>query len=182
MDVVKRSIENLRGEVFIDSETDKGTTITVRLPMTLAIIEGLMVAVSDEKYVIPLSHVEDCIEYEANESTTSQGQNQTAADLIRVRDKLVPFVSLREWFDVGGERPEIEQIVLVRMRDQLFGLCIDHVVGQHQTVIKNLGKLFKGKTGLAGATILGDGGVAMIIDVNQLVSEIQTKDHDDNRD
>ncbi len=176
MDVVRRSIESLRGEVTIDSQKGRGSTVKIRLPMTLAIIEGLMVAVADEKYVLPLSAVEECIELNSDSKLNDQKQvaNGQASHLIRVRDELVPYIRLRDWFEVGGETPDIEQIVLVNAGDQLFGFCIDEVVGQHQTVIKSLGKLYQGYPGLAGATILGDGGVAMIIDVNQLIAQVQS--------
>jgi len=164
MDVVKRSIEELRGTVSIDSEPGKGSTVTIELPLTLAIIEGLLVQVEQEKYVIPLSQVEECIELTADEVESANG-NQ----LIEVRGELVPYLRLRECFDSNGDSLEIEQIVVIRTGDKRFGFTVDQVIGQHQTVIKALGKMYEGIDGLAGATILGDGNVALILDTNALI-------------
>jgi two-component system chemotaxis sensor kinase CheA len=177
MDVVKKSIEALRGEVSVTSELGKGTKFVIRLPMTLAIIEGLMVAVSDERYVMPLTCVEECIELPRfNEvEADEQGQRYNESRLVNIRGKLIPYVRLRDWYDVPGEAPSIEQIVIVGLGDQQFGFCVDFVVGQYQTVLKSLGKLHSGDTGLAGATIMGNGKVAMIIDVNQLANQVQAR-------
>ncbi len=165
MDVVRRSIESLRGRVSIDSEPGQGSTITIELPLTLAIIEGLLVQVGKERYVLPLSLVEECIEL-----TTTGPDN--GKRLIEVRDELVPYLRLREWFGQEDQPPEIEQIVVVRMGDCRFGFTVDEVIGQHQTVIKALGKLYEGVKGLSGATILGDGTVALILDAPKLVQEM----------
>lgn len=174
MDVVRRSIEALRGQISIASELGQGTVMTIRLPMTLAIIEGLMVSVSEERYVLPLNCVEECIEYVRG----SREQNKTSAEtlLIDIRGELVPFVRLREWFSVPGLSTEIEQIVVVRQGDDRFGFCVDEVIGQYQTVIKSLGSAFPLSAGLAGATIMGNGGVAMVLDVNQLVSAVHQQE------
>ncbi|EGV27842.1 CheA signal transduction histidine kinase [Thiorhodococcus drewsii AZ1] len=168
MDVVKRSIQDLGGQVGIRSEPGRGTTLTITLPMTLAIIEGLMVAVSEERYVLPLSCVEECIEVERGSEGKRNGQR-----LARVRGDLVPYLSLREWFAVPGAAPDIEQIVVTRLGEQRFGFSVDQVVGQYQTVVKRLGKLYEGNAGLAGATILGDGGVAMILDAGALAESLE---------
>jgi len=168
MDVVKRSIQDLGGQVGIRSEPGRGTTLTITLPMTLAIIEGLMVAVSEERYVLPLSCVEECIEVERGSEGKRNGQR-----LARVRGDLVPYLSLREWFAVSGAAPDIEQIVVTRLGEQRFGFSVDQVVGQYQTVVKRLGKLYEGTAGLAGATILGDGGVAMILDAGALAESLE---------
>ncbi|EXJ13541.1 chemotaxis protein CheA [Imhoffiella purpurea] len=168
MDVVKRSIQDLGGQVGIRSEPGRGTTLTITLPMTLAIIEGLMVAVSEERYVLPLSCVEECIEVERGSEGKRNGQR-----LARVRGDLVPYLSLREWFAVPGAAPGIEQIVVTRLGEQRFGFSVDQVVGQYQTVVKRLGKLYEGTAGLAGATILGDGGVAMILDAGALAESLE---------
>ncbi len=164
MDVVKRSIESLRGKVWIDSKPGKGSTVTVELPLTLAIIEGLLVQVGEERYVMPLSLVEECIEL-----TTADAEPGRGNRLIEVRGELVPYLRLREWFAQAGKRPPIEQIVVTRIGDTRFGFTVDQVIGQHQTVIKALGKLYEGVKGLSGATILGDGTVALILDVPKLV-------------
>jgi two-component system chemotaxis sensor kinase CheA len=170
MDVVKRSIHDLGGQVSLQSEHGKGSTIKIILPMTLAIIEGLMVSVADERYVLPLSAVEECVELHEDLENQSSGKR-----LIEIRGELVPYMRLREWFDVSGKIPPIEQIVVTRMGDRRFGFSVDEVIGQYQTVIKRLGKVYEGTTGLAGATILGDGSVAMILDTARLIEAVETK-------
>lgn len=167
MDVVKRSITELGGKVAIESQPGKGTTFTIHLPMTLAIIEGLMVAVADEHYVLPLSCVEECIEITQNERTIADRQR-----LVNVRGEQIPYLSLREWFHLSGERRAIEQIVITRFGDERFGFCVDEVIGQYQTVIKRLGKLYEGMIGFTGATILGDGSVAIVLDPQALMEAI----------
>jgi two-component system chemotaxis sensor kinase CheA len=170
MDVVKRSIHDLGGQVSLQSEHGKGSTIKIILPMTLAIIEGLMVSVADERYVLPLSAVEECVELHEDLENQSSGKR-----LIEIRGELVPYMRLREWFDVSGKIPPIEQIVVTRMGDRRFGFSVDEVIGQYQTVIKRLGKVYEGTTGLAGATILGDGSVAMILDTARLIEAVEMK-------
>ncbi len=167
MDVVRRSIESLRGKVWVDSEPGQGSTVTVELPLTLAIIEGLLVKVGMDRYVLPLSLVEECIEV-----TREENQQRNGSQLIQVRGELVPFVRLREWFGQKDEKLPIEQIVVTRMGEARFGFTVDEVIGQHQTVIKSLGKLYEGVSGLSGATILGDGTVALILDAPKLVQTV----------
>ncbi len=165
MDVVKRSIEALRGSVWINSEPGKGSTVTVKLPLTLAIIEGLLVQIESDRYVLPLSIVEECIEITAAEVKRKNG-NQ----LLEVRGELVPYIRLRECFGHNEEGlPAIEQIVVTRVGESRFGFAVDAVIGQHQTVIKALSKIYKGTVGLSGATIMGDGAVALILDAAGLI-------------
>lgn len=164
MDVVKTSIESLQGRVHIDSTQGRGTEIRITLPMTLAIIDGLMVQVSDNYYVLPLSMVEECIE-----TLSSQISLRDGGRLVQHRDQLISCVRLREWFDIPGKQPVIEQTVVVRIGDEVLGITVDDVVGHFQTVIKNLGKLYEDVEGVMGATIMGSGGIAMIIDVAALV-------------
>ena len=166
MDVVKRSIEELRGTVSIDSSPGEGSTVTIKLPLTLAIIEGLLVQVEHDKYVIPLSQVDECIELTAAEVKSANGNK-----LIEVRGELVPYLRLRECFNNNENTLDIEQIVVIRNGDSRFGFTVDQVIGQHQTVIKGLGKVYEGVKGLAGATILGDGNVALILDTNVLIQD-----------
>jgi len=168
MDVVKRSIESLGGKVWIDSEPGKGSTITVELPLTLAIIEGLLVKVGEDCFVLPLSLVEECIELTSIDVEQCNGNR-----LIEVRGELLPYVRLREWFGQEGTPPPIEQIVIIGMGNSRFGFTVDEVIGQHQTVIKGLGKLYEGVEGLSGATILGDGTVALILDAPSLFTNVE---------
>ncbi|EXJ12237.1 chemotaxis protein CheA [Nitrincola nitratireducens] len=167
MDVVRTSIESLRGRIRIQSQLGLGTQISIYLPMTLAIIEGLMVRVSDQRYVIPLTVVEECLETLGSEMTQDDG-----ARLIEKRGELISCVRLREFFSVEGEMPLIEQTVVTRSSHLRLGITVDEVIGQHQTVIKSLGKLYQKTPGLMGATITGNGNVAMILDVNELADEI----------
>jgi len=169
MDVVKRSIDALRGSVEVESTRGTGTTIRLRLPLTLAIIEGMLVTVGPSSYVLPMSLVEECVELTQVDVEKAHG-NQMAV----VRGELVPYLRLRNWFGVEGSRPEIEQIVIASADGLRFGFVVDAVIGQHQTVIKTLGHMYKGIQGLSGATILGDGRVALIVDVSALIRSTST--------
>lgn len=171
MDVVRRAIEALRGSIDIQSERGRGTTIRVRIPLTLAIIESLLVAIGRERFVLPLSLVEECIELTRQEVAAAHGRN-----LVRVRDQLVPYLPLRQWFAMEGERPAIEQVVITQQGGQRVGFVVDHVIGEHQTVIKSLGRMYRDVPGISGATILGDGSVALILDVPQLVQGAEAEE------
>jgi two-component system chemotaxis sensor kinase CheA len=164
MDVVKINIEALRGSITVDSNQGKGTTVTLKIPLTLAIIEGLLAKVGDECYVLPLTAVEECVELEEEEAGISRGRN-----LANLRGELVPYVHLRRHFDIHGNRPKIEQIVVTRVDGNRVGFVVDEVIGQHQTVIKNLGYLYQDIREISGATILGDGTLALILDVSMLI-------------
>jgi two-component system chemotaxis sensor kinase CheA len=169
MDVVKRQIDTLGGTIIIESEKDRGTSITLKIPLTLAIIEGLLVRVAKEYYIIPLSVVDGCIELNRDQKTEpSPGLEKKGRNLLTYRTKLLPYVFLRELFDVQGTEPPIEQIVVANVLDNQIGFVVDQVIGDNQTVIKPLGRMFRHSEGLSGATILGDGTVALIVDVNHL--------------
>jgi two-component system chemotaxis sensor kinase CheA len=163
MDVVKRAIDNLRGSIGISSLKGIGTTITMRLPLTLAIIEGLLVKIGEEYFVLPLSAVEECVELTRKDITNAHGRH-----IANVRGQAVPYIRLREQFFIQGETPEIEQIVIIGVEGQRVGFVVDNVVGEHQTVIKTLGRVYKDIEGISGATILGDGTVALILDTAKL--------------
>ena len=160
MDVVKREIETLRGKVDISSELGAGTTIQLSLPLTLAIIDGLLVDVAGDKYVVPVSTVEECLEMNDLINALSKERN-----LIKVRGEMVPYVRLREIFGVPGDNSGIEEAVIVNMNDLRMGIVVDHIIGDYQTVIKSLGKMYEDVTEISGATIMGDGNVALILDV-----------------
>jgi len=168
LDVVKRAVEALRGRVHVSSRAGQGTVFEIRIPLTLAIIEGLEVVLGGDHLILPLSVVKECVELVRRPG--DDGRERSLAD---IRGELVPYVRLRDWFQVPGEAPAREQIVVTETDDQRVGLVVDHVVGGQQTVIKPLGRLFRDVRGMAGATILGDGTVALILDVLQLVQHVE---------
>ena len=171
MDVVKKAIDSLRGTIDISSTRGMGTTMTLRLPLTLAIIEGLLVEIGTEFFIFPLSAVEECVELTATDSAMSSGGH-----LAHVRGQIVPYIRLREQFSIGGSRPPIEQIVIVGLDGQRVGFVVDNVVGEHQTVIKTLGKVYQDIEGISGATILGDGTVALILDIPKLFLAVEQQE------
>ncbi|MCK9529670.1 MAG: chemotaxis protein CheA [Gammaproteobacteria bacterium] len=165
LDVVKRNIEALRGTVDVESEKGNGTRVSIRLPLTLAIIDGFRVGVANSSYVIPLDTVIECIEIEER-NEAKRGQ----AHYINLRGEVLPFLRLRELFqEAESSRERRENIVVVSYAGQKAGLVVDELLGEYQTVIKPLGRLFRGVHGLSGATILGSGDVAVILDVPQLI-------------
>jgi two-component system chemotaxis sensor kinase CheA len=163
MDVVKRSIQELRGSIDIQSEFGKGTTITVRIPLTLAIIESLLVKIGTDHYMFPLSLVDECMFLTKEHKERAHGRQ-----IVDVRDKIIPYIHLREMFVVAGTPPAIEQLVITAIDGERVGFVVDTIVGQHQTVIKSLGNAYKNVEGVSGATILGNGSVALILDVPKL--------------
>ncbi len=163
LDVVKQAIVALGGDIEIKSEKGTGTTITLKLPLTLAIIDGFLTKIGTEYYIFPLSLVEECVEL------TSGPVESHGRSLINVRGHIVPYVRLREQFHIDGEPPQVEQIVITLAEDKRVGFVVDNIVGGHQTVIKNLGKCYRDVDGFSGATILADGTVALILNVPKLV-------------
>ncbi len=172
MDVVKRGIEGLRGSIAIDSQKGKGTTITLKIPLTLAIIESMLVKIGDSHFVLPLTAVEECIALTRADVLAAHGRN-----LAKVRGNVTPYISLREQFAINGKRPDIEQVVIVSVHGQSIGFVVDFVVGEHQTVIKPLGRFYQDIKGISGATILGDGSVALILDLNVLAKAAEAAEH-----
>ncbi|GAB1484081.1 hypothetical protein MASR2M78_28980 [Treponema sp.] len=172
MDVVHREIEALGGTVLVESEKGRGTRVTLKIPLTLAIIEGLLVRVGNEYFVIPLSFVDGCIEH----SHEMSQENNRQSRLLHYRNEMLPCTSLRQLFDIDGEIPKIEQIVVVNSNEARIGFVVDQVVGDYQTVIKPLGRMFKNSEGLSGATILGDGRVGLILDVHRLAQLAQREE------
>lgn len=164
MDAVRRVIDDLRGSVEVRSRKGRGTEVTLRLPLTLAIIDGLLVKVAGGPFVLPLSSVEECVELPQAENGRQSGRS-----ILRIRDELVPFLSLDALF--GFERAEAadRRVVITSVEGRRLGLVVDEVIGQHQTVIKPLSLYHRGIEGLAGSTILGDGSVALILDAAAIV-------------
>ena len=171
MDVVKRTIDSMRGSIDVTTETGRGTQITLRLPLTLAIIEGLLVRVADARYVIPLTAVDECVELSAADDMRSKGRS-----FLNIRGDLVPFLRLRELFDEKGDPDAHQKVVIVAAGDTRVGLVVDQIIGSHQTVIKSLSKLHTDVPSFSGATILGDGAVALILDVLHLIALGQVRE------
>ncbi len=169
MDVVNKNIDALRGQISVHSELGVGTSFTIRLPLTLAIIDGFQVQVGQSSYVIPLDLVDECIELGERESHTDRGE------YIDLRGEVMPYLHLSDVFGDTAENSDEKHrnnIVVVQYAGQKTGLVVDQLLGEHQTVIKPLGQVFQNLKGISGATILGSGEVAMIIDVPALVSRV----------
>ncbi len=164
MDVVKRQIDALRGTLSLSTNEGKGTKLSIALPLTLAIIDGLLVQVGRDRLVIPMAAITENVELLQAQRRRNNGRN-----VIAVRGALVPYVDLRAAFGVEGDAPPIEKIVIVRHEDQFVGLVVDRVLGTHQTVIQSLGRFLHHVEVVSGATILGDGCVALILDIAAVV-------------
>jgi len=171
MDVVRRNIEALRGTVELDSTPGEGTTVRIRLPLTLAIIDGFLVGVGDATYVVPLDMVLECIELSDADRKSSDTRSY-----VNLRGEVLPFVRLRDHFAVAGNSSRRENIVVVQYGGHKAGLVVDRLMGEFQTVIKPLGEMFSRVKGISGSTILGTGEVALILDVPSLVQQVTEKE------
>ena len=170
MDVVKKNIESLRGSVDVESRYGEGSIIRIRLPLTLAIVDGFLVTVAGASYVIPLDSVLECVELTDNDARDAGEQGY-----INLRGEVLPFIRLRRMFERDAGYAEREAIVVVQISGQKVGLVVDELLGEFQTVIKPLGQLFRELDGVSGATILGSGEVAMILDVPGLIHRVDWK-------
>ena len=166
LDVVRSNIEALGGDVEVATELGEGTTFTVRLPLTLAIIQALMVEVRDEKYAIALNSISNIEDIPVRDIKYVE-----ASEVIHLRGKVIPLIRLEEVVDIGPkeEQPEHLTVVIVQKGDNLAGIVVDRLMGQQEIVIKSLGKFINNNKIISGATILGDGEVALILDVNVLM-------------
>ncbi|MFN5453337.1 chemotaxis protein CheA, partial [Bradyrhizobium sp.] len=167
MDVVKRTIETMRGSIDLSTRPGEGTTVTLRLPLTLAIIEGLLIRVGEARYIIPLSAVEECVEL------TAEDQRARGRHFLNIRGDLVPYLMLRDILQSTVSPDTYQKTIIVSTGETRVGLVADQIIGNHQTVIKSLSKLHSDVTIFSGATILGDGTAALILDVAQLVGLAQ---------
>jgi len=167
MDVVKRNITLLRGTVDLDSRPGQGTVVRIRLPLTLAIINGFLVGIDQSTYVIPLDMVQECIELDEQ-----QRQSSRDTGYLDLRGQVLPLVHLRDHFSHEGPATRRQNVVVVRYAEHKAGLVVDDLLGEFQTVIKPLGKLFGALRGISGSTILGSGAVALILDVPVLLNQI----------
>ena len=166
MDVVKRKLANIRGEVSIESEKGKGTLISITLPMTLSIIDGLLVGVGENQYVIPISAIDKL--YALQPEQLKQSFNQ----VVVIDNEQHPYIDLRKVFKASeeAEREQL-QMIMVKAEDRLSGLLVDAVIGEYQTVVKPLGRYLKKQEILSGASIMGDGTIALVIDTTRLLQK-----------
>ncbi|WP_457422650.1 chemotaxis protein CheA [Roseateles sp. P5_E7] len=167
MDVVKRNITALRGTVGIRSSEGQGTTVSVRLPLTLAIIDGFLVKVGDSTFVVPLDLIEECIEFDS----------ESGHDYCNLRGEVLPFVRLRQFFDIDAPAARRESVVVIQHAGQRAGLVVDALLGEFQTVIKPLSRVFQQVKCISGSTILGTGAVALILDVGALLHQTGARQH-----
>ena len=163
MDVVKKKIGEIRGEVIIDSEVNVGTTSTLELPLTLSIIDGLLMKVGSNNYVVPISSIEKIHELVKGKL------GKTLNNIITIDGNQYPIIDLREIFDEEVIINGTEQLILVKYENRTIGLIVDQVVGEYQTVVKPLGRYLKSHETVSGASILGDGSIAFVIDTNRLI-------------
>ena len=166
MDVVRQRVDSLRGSIDVASKRGEGTSVSLRLPLTLAIIDGLLVSIGGAYFVLPLASTQECIELTRGDVAAANGKH-----LANVRGELIPYIRLREHFNIAAERPEIEQIMVVETEQGRYGFVVDRVLGDCQTVIKNLGRFFRYVQVVSGATILGNGTVALILDPERLAQD-----------
>ena len=176
MDVVKRQIDALRGSLNISSKPGKGTCMSLTLPLTLAIIDGLLVETGNSQYIIPLASVTENVELHESERLLNNGRN-----IVAVRGELIPYIDLRQLFKTDGAPPSISKIVLVQYEEHRVGLVVDRVLGTYQTVIQALGKFFHNIGVVSGSTIMGDGRVSLILDIASIVRMAESQGHVDVR-
>ena len=166
MDVVRQRVDSLRGSIDVASKPGEGTSVTLRLPLTLAIIDGLLVSIGDASFVLPLANILECIELTSADIERANGKH-----IADVRGEIVPYIRLREYFDIRTPKPEIEQIIVVATEGGRYGFVVDRVLGNRQTVIKNLGRFYRHVKVVSGATILGNGMVALILDPERVAQD-----------
>ena len=164
MDVVRTAMAEIRGEALIESEKCKGTTITLKLPLTLSILDGLLVEINQDKYIIPLQYVDKCYEMPSK-------NHKEIDDVVVLEGEQVPVIDLRNLFEISGKRPLISSIIVIDFDLKKVGLIADHIIGEHQAVLKSLGKMFRKVQAVSGGTILGDGQIALILDVHRIISD-----------
>jgi two-component system chemotaxis sensor kinase CheA len=170
MDVVRRNVEAIHGSISIDSRTGEGTTLTLRLPLTLAIIEGFAVGTAGETYIIPLDSVRECLELPAD------AERDTLSGVLSVRGEPLPYVRLRGLFALGTDAAPRESVVIVQQAAGRFGLVVDSLLGNTQAVVKPLDRTLRATPGISCSTVLGNGRVALILDVPGLMHQVLEHD------
>jgi len=161
---VKKNIESLRGTVEIDSKEGEGSTFTIRLPLTLAIIDGFLIQSGNTKYIIPLEMIQECIELDSYYKKQMNG-----SEFINLRDSMLPLLDIRNYFCEAPSHTERENVVVLRYGEYKMGMMVDELFGEFQTVIKPLGEVFSRVPGISGGTILGSGEIALIFDIPKLM-------------
>ncbi len=174
MDVVKTRISQLNGSLDIESQLGKGTTLTIKVPLTLAILPTLMISLGERTFALPLSNVNEIFELQTRKTNVVDGQL-----MVMVREKAVPLFYLSNWLLMPGEQAQYGegegQVIITQLGNRMVGLVTDQVVGQEEVVIKPLGAMLQGLPGFAGSTITGDGGIALILDVQSLLKARASK-------
>lgn len=165
LDVVRRNVEALRGSVALETSPGRGTTVTLRLPLTLAIIQGFRVAVAGDVYVVPLDAVAECLDLPQAEA----GDGSAGEGVVELRGEPLPFLRLRRLLGLEGPASRRESVVVVGQGAQRVGLVVDTLLGETQVVVKPLGRTLRGLACISGSSILGDGRVALILDVPGLL-------------
>jgi two-component system chemotaxis sensor kinase CheA len=163
MDVVRRNVESLRGTLTIDSQPGAGTTIEIRLPLTVAVIDGFAVGVGDETYVIPIDTIVECTEMTAREET------RPATGVIDLRGTPLPFLRIQTIFGLEAGTNDRENVVVVEHANGRAGIVVDKLFGSSQVVMKPMGRFLRQVPGVAGSSILGNGRVALILDVHEII-------------
>ncbi len=164
LDVVVKKISDIRGEVEIESQLGVGTTITIKLPLTMSIIDGLLVKINETYFVLPMTAVDKCYEVK-----TEKLQNNFN-NKIKLDENLVPYINLRKEFDIQDNMPDVQQVIRVKHEDQNVALSVDNIIGEYQAVLKPLGQMFKDLEIVSGATILGDGTIALVLDSGKITN------------
>jgi two-component system chemotaxis sensor kinase CheA len=172
LDVVRDAVRGLRGSIAVESTPGKGTSFIFRLPLTLALIDGLLVETAGSRYVVPLAQVEECVALNGTKPALSRGRT-----CVSVRGELVPMVPLRKLFHSNGDPPMRQELLLTRHAGQRVGVAVDKLLGRVQAVIQALGEGLAGLNRFSGATILGDGSVSLILDLAALVTESRSADN-----
>lgn len=172
LDVVKKDIMALGGSVSIESEPNKGTSFILKIPLTLAIIDGMLTQIGNTKYIVPVNTISECLFY------TQFGKSSSDGMILHtdVHGQDVPCIDLRTFFKVPEPRPPKPEVITINTQNGVAGIVVDKILGNHQTVIKPLGKLYQNCTGISNSTTLGDGSVALILDVFKLTDLINDKD------
>ncbi|HEY2324352.1 MAG TPA: chemotaxis protein CheA [Thermoanaerobaculia bacterium] len=169
MDVVRRAVESLRGTIDVDTSIGKGTTFTIRIPLTLAVIDGFRVTAATESFIVPMDHVIECIELPPAE------RSEEESGVLLLRDEIIPYVRLRNLFGLPTKTTSRENVLVVRHGSAKAGLVVDELHGSSQAVIKPLGNYFEDVPGIAGSSILGSGRVALILDTPTILRNIEAR-------